>query len=806
MEVEVVFAYEPQHDDELRLCVGKVITDVSRLETGWYRGRLGDDSWGVFPDNFVKVLSKEPKNDSPDSSLTSPPNVQKREMGGRRCRVVFSYAPQHDDELALCVGQTITILQEVEEGWWKGVLDGQVGMFPSNFVEDVSDEDIDTKQSESSLENINNQLNVNGDGKEIKPKPVQGMGYGVKLTDLKKEGTAKKELENPTSNGTAKILGSSGSSAFQPVNKAKETPKENGQVKDFRDLPHKLPPALEPKAEKVTSKVDKTRINAADKERINSLEKDRISFTVGEEKNKGQQVSKRERPTSVPSGLPPQLPPPQLPPKPVRELARVMFPYTAEHEDELELKEGDIITILCKELEDKGWWRGELNGHIGVFPDNFVELISIEETAKPPRPEKPATVLAKKGSPTSSADITPTGTLNKSDKEPPPPLPEKKVPAPPPPEKKPSNLSNSVPDTHEICATPKNTTEADMPKANKKTAAKEEPSLTLDTDGEKLKHVTHLRPKGPSRRRPPSGIFKENMKNQNNADSDSPLPPTPEDEVDNDAIPQANGHITANELPRSPSIPGLSPGNSKSPADLRHRPETSPKPDSANQVPWLHELHLKQKKRFSGIHAPEGEAASASASAPAPVVSPKPAVLPMKLEDKPASKPKPTLPLTDNSTSVNKTKPTEASRLPTPDYEQKSFVPQSSVSKSKPMLPTPSAGTSTESRKLATQPDARISGPVPETKRPPPSSDVKEMRKFSTSDSTSPLEEKIDALYDNLLPKIKILEDRLEEQRKEQNRRIQLLMNELDDERKRRACMEVEIERLRKLIDAYAQV
>lgn len=47
-------------------------------------------------------------------------------MSGRRCRVVFSYAPQHDDELPLCVGQTIEVLQEVEEGWWKGVLDGQV--------------------------------------------------------------------------------------------------------------------------------------------------------------------------------------------------------------------------------------------------------------------------------------------------------------------------------------------------------------------------------------------------------------------------------------------------------------------------------------------------------------------------------------------------------------------------------------------------------------------------------------------------------------------------------------------------------
>lgn len=56
-----------------------------------------------------------------------------------------------------------------------------------------------------------------------------------------------------------------------------------------------------------------------------------------------------------------------------------MFPYTAEHEDELELREGDIITVLCKELEDKGWWKGELGGNVGVFPDNFVELLSSEE-------------------------------------------------------------------------------------------------------------------------------------------------------------------------------------------------------------------------------------------------------------------------------------------------------------------------------------------------------------------------------------------------------------------------------------------
>ena len=61
------------------------------------------------------------------------------------------------------------------------------------------------------------------------------------------------------------------------------------------------------------------------------------------------------------------------------ERARVLFSYSAENEDELNIDEGEIITILDKELEDSGWWKGEINGKIGVFPDNFVELLPPEE-------------------------------------------------------------------------------------------------------------------------------------------------------------------------------------------------------------------------------------------------------------------------------------------------------------------------------------------------------------------------------------------------------------------------------------------
>ena len=42
--------------------------------------------------------------------------------------------------------------------------------------------------------------------------------------------------------------------------------------------------------------------------------------------------------------------------------------------DELTLVEGEIITIVSRVIEDAGWWRGELDGKVGVFPDNFVKV------------------------------------------------------------------------------------------------------------------------------------------------------------------------------------------------------------------------------------------------------------------------------------------------------------------------------------------------------------------------------------------------------------------------------------------------
>ncbi|XP_063771315.1 CD2-associated protein isoform X2 [Pseudophryne corroboree] len=71
-----------------------------------------------------------------------------------------------------------------------------------------------------------------------------------------------------------------------------------------------------------------------------------------------------------------------------KEMCRALYPYEGVNEDELSFKEGDIIHVLSKDTGDPGWWRGELNGKEGVFPDNFA-VICDSEKEKPKKPPPP---------------------------------------------------------------------------------------------------------------------------------------------------------------------------------------------------------------------------------------------------------------------------------------------------------------------------------------------------------------------------------------------------------------------------------
>ncbi|XP_032476201.1 SH3 domain-containing kinase-binding protein 1-like [Phocoena sinus] len=69
--------------------------------------------------------------------------------------------------------------------------------------------------------------------------------------------------------------------------------------------------------------------------------------------------------------------------------AMVEFDYQAQHDDELTITVGEIITNIRK--ADGGWWEGQINGRRGLFPDNFVRTSRLKLCPPEQHPALPTT-------------------------------------------------------------------------------------------------------------------------------------------------------------------------------------------------------------------------------------------------------------------------------------------------------------------------------------------------------------------------------------------------------------------------------
>ncbi|XP_043204289.1 SH3 domain-containing kinase-binding protein 1-like isoform X3 [Amphibalanus amphitrite] len=743
-EALVEYDYEAQHTDELTIRVGDVVTDLAPTEPGWMRGKLRGKV-GVFPDNFVKMVHRDMAKPRPNPSEPAHTGSLKtngvarrtqdasKRPGRRRCKALFSYTPDKADELALKLNDIIDVLEDVEPGWWKGSLNGKVGVFPSNFVEELPPlpADADVVQ-------------------EIKPKPVKGVGLGDILRDAKS-----------------------------------------------RPPPPQLPRPPDP------------------------------------------------------------TPAPQLPPKPVKELCRALFAYQRQNDDELTLKEGDIVTIVSKESDDKGWWRGELAGKIGVFPDNFVEIIS--STEKPARPGKPPSKLATKteapqasGRPTSTGsdgaktaaaqpppaagaagDAEPTATMSQPTAapapspapapaadpvpaqapSPPPPLPKtpppkQASPKPPPLSSKPATQSpasgakpTAVPPTNPSDTTnspvqtevapPAAAAPASVPDGPKKAQRPDgDTSLeefdAVERSSERLTHITADRARAPGRR-PTSTIFsRESMSPQAPSSPATPSEAPLAEEPD-----LVNG--TADREPAA-AAPTVSPTAQAAP-------------------PWMKELQRAQIKRHSRPVETDDEkterqtsdassaaattspepAAATSPSAPVPSRPPWMCELQRAHSKKQSSRDKDdekasgdTAPSSDQSDSAPAPPPVAQARPARPELpsEVKARRPVSARIAPKPADPP------------AVAPAAAVAPPRPAA---PPAAAAPAPAPAAASD-TRQLQEQVAQLQKQLADQSRQFTESLTALKADYTKRMRTVLDELDSEKKARLVMQVQLDRLDKLV------
>ncbi|XP_040919902.1 CD2-associated protein isoform X2 [Toxotes jaculatrix] len=405
MEVVVEYEYEALHDDELTLRLGDIIKNVRYIEEdGWMEGDLNGKR-GLFPDNFVKELKKESKEvketkNEPKEETSQAPRREK--SAGNVANLVQrmstigiptgGFLPQPPAAAKKPKKRQCKVLFE-----YQPQNEDELGMKVGDII-DITEEVEEgwwsgTLNGKSGLfpSNFVKELDAMGeDGETSDTIADETDGSGIEST------TTPTSPQPASGNGVIaqpkKIRGVGFGDIFREGSVKLKVRLPSPEKEEKKDKPApSLPSAAKPALPNMTD----------------------LPKADGDSKAKGANVSASS----------------------AKECCRVTFAFEATNEDELSLKEGDIIHILSKDTGEPGWWRGEINGKEGVFPDNFVVMVSDTEKESrgsvKPSPKQESEEKPKKPPPPSKS-IALKPEVPSADKKPHPIRPEDRVDKPTP--------------------------------------------------------------------------------------------------------------------------------------------------------------------------------------------------------------------------------------------------------------------------------------------------------------------------------------------------------------------------------------
>ncbi|XP_004452852.2 CD2-associated protein isoform X1 [Dasypus novemcinctus] len=336
----VEYDYDAIHDDELTIRVGEIIRNVKKLqEEGWLEGELNGRR-GMFPDNFVKEIKRE--TESKDDCLPI-----KRERHGNVASLV-----QRISTYGLPAGgiqphpQNKNIKKKTKKRQCKVFFE----YMPQNEDElelkvgDIIDINEEVEEGWWSG-TLNNKLGLF----------PSNFVKELEVTDDCETHEAQEDSETFLAGPTSPLpsLGNGNETAPGPVAQPKKI-RGIGFGDIFKEGSVKL----------------RRRISSNETEE-KKTEKPLILQSLGS-KTQSVDVTKIDTEGKIKA----------------KEYCRTLYAYEGTNEDELAFKEGEIIHLISKDTGEAGWWKGELNGKEGVFPDNFAVQIN-EQDKDFPKPKKP---------------------------------------------------------------------------------------------------------------------------------------------------------------------------------------------------------------------------------------------------------------------------------------------------------------------------------------------------------------------------------------------------------------------------------
>ncbi|KAG8196563.1 hypothetical protein JTE90_003576 [Oedothorax gibbosus] len=117
-----------QEEGDLSLKKGDLVVGKLPIDSNWWKGEI-EGQVGIFPVTHVWKVDKH--------SLPVTTNSKKMSL---TARVKLNLKAQIDEEMDLYKDEIVTIIEEVEKGWYRGECNGRQGIFPATFVTLVTGE------------------------------------------------------------------------------------------------------------------------------------------------------------------------------------------------------------------------------------------------------------------------------------------------------------------------------------------------------------------------------------------------------------------------------------------------------------------------------------------------------------------------------------------------------------------------------------------------------------------------------------------------------------------------------------------
>ncbi|GFQ87798.1 intersectin-1 [Trichonephila clavata] len=317
LQAQALFPWKAKKENHLSFNKGDII-NVKEQQDMWWYGEF-QNKLGWFPKSYVKLISGPLKmNDNvfDTTELQEPPEVNTSPPEGIPEYYVANYAYQSQEPGDLCfqVGETILVTKK-EGDWWTGTIGNRTGIFPSNYVKKAEGQGSVSSEYETKNEVSFQSMSI--DGSKFKRGEIVTV-----LAPYKATGPEQISLEKG-----------------QLIQVRKKTP--NGwwegeiQVKGKKRQIGWFP----------ASYVKELSGSRASSNR--STPEPMLYSRFNENMNGGPQQSDQ---------------------------VVALYPFTGQHSDELTFQKGDIITLV--NADDPAWWKGEINGAVGLFPSNYVEVLN----------------------------------------------------------------------------------------------------------------------------------------------------------------------------------------------------------------------------------------------------------------------------------------------------------------------------------------------------------------------------------------------------------------------------------------------